>query len=59
LSFAWLYLAGALGIGGLFFWRNRSPEAIDAEFVFLCAGVAVLWPVAVVLDLYGWWESRR
>lgn len=57
IAFAWLYLAIALAIGGLFYWRNRSH--VDAEFVFLCAGVALLWPIAIALDVRLWWRDRR
>lgn len=59
-TFAWAYGAIALSIGGIFYWRNRSSGAgLDAEFFFLCAGVAFLWPLSIGLDLYLWWKDRQ
>jgi hypothetical protein len=58
-TFAWIYGAIALAIGVLFGWRNLRGQQFDAEFFFLCVGIAVLWPLAIVLDFCQWWEMRQ
>lgn len=56
MTFLYVYLAVALFIGALFYFRNRWH--VDAEFIFLCVGVGVLWPVAIGLDVALWWRNR-
>ena len=59
MTFVYSYASIAVAIGVLFFWRNRRALGVDAEFIFLSAGVAVLWPLSIALDVIGWWKVRR
>jgi hypothetical protein len=59
VTYVYAYTAIAIAIGVLFFARNRQLLGVDAEFIFLSAGVAVLWPIALALDVAGWWKANR
>ncbi len=51
LGFVYGYIAGAMGIG--FILENRNHHIPIGKFLFM----SLLWPVALLGCLIGWWLS--